>query len=299
MTWGKPTRVLLRSLLLLAVLSAFVVLDWYPALKELGRLRRERSDLQRQAKEYSAMAAVFDFPDAREKLGLAQAKIQLRRALPQVERDDAWEKIVLEDLRARAGEGRIPAARVLFGPKDPGIEIGTAGPGPGLLAGWLIPGQSAALAAGFALAADPGRYPWHGVLTGLEIRRGQCLAGRPLAVALAAPLPALLNFVNRVSWGRARLEIVRLRLEPRPGFSRAWLVCRGNYLTQLPSAFVVAGEPAGAGASLLIDPDSPLLWKKVAPGMYRPDEKKDLPPFASERGEAAPSKRGEAAGSPW
>lgn len=291
MTWGNPTRVLLRFLLLLAVLSAFVVLDWYPALKELGRLRRERSDLQRQAQEYSVMASAFDFPDAREKLGLAHAKIQLRRALPQVERDDDWEKIVLEDLRARAGEEHIHAARVLFSPRDPGIEIGTAGAGPGLLAGWLFPGQSAALAAGFALAADPGRYPWHGVLTGLEIRRGQRLAGRPLIVALAAPLPALLNFVNRVSWGRSRLEIVRLRLEPRPGFSRAWLACRGNYLTQLPSAYVVAGKAADAGTSLLVDPDSPLLWKKVAPGMYRPAEKKELPPV--------PSKRDDAAGSPW
>ncbi len=164
-----------------------------------------------------------------------------------MERDDAWEEIVLAELRALAGEGRIPAARVLFSPPAPGSRSAPPARRPDLLAGWLFPGQSAALAAGFALAADPGRYPWHGVLTGLEIRRGQRLASRPLAVALAAPLTALLNFVNRVSWGSARLEIVRMRLEPGPGLSRAWLVCRGNYLTQLPSAYVVAGEPAGSG----------------------------------------------------
>jgi hypothetical protein len=70
-------------------------------------------------------------------------------------------------------------------------------------------------------------------------------------------------------------------LEPGPGLCRAWLVCRGNYLTQLPSAYDVAGEPAGSRESLLIDPDSPLLWKKVPPGMYRPDEKKELPPTGS------------------
>jgi hypothetical protein len=275
MTRGKPARLLLRSLLLLAVLSAFAVLDWYPALKELGRLRRELSDLKRGSKEYSAMAAAFDFPDAGERLGLARAKLQLRRALPKVERDDAWEKIVLAELRALAGEGRIPTARVLFSLRAPGVEIAATGTTPEFLAGWIFPGQSA------ALAADPGRYPWHGVLTGLEVHRGQRLAGRPLAVALAAPLPALLDFVNRVSWGTARLEIVRMLLEPGPGLCRAWLVCRGNYLTQLPSAYAVAREPAGRGMSLLIDPDSPLLWKKVPPGMYRPDEKKELPPAGS------------------
>lgn len=280
MPW-KPGRLLLRSLLLLAVLSAFIFLDWYPALKELGRLRRERSDWQRKAEEYSAMAAVFDFPDAGERLGLARAKIQLRRALPKVGSDDAWETIILAELRALAGEGRIPAARLLFSPRAPGIEIAAAGTTPKFLAGWIFSGQSAALAAGFALAADPGRYPWHGVLTGLEALRGQRLARRALAVALAAPLPALLNFVNRISWGAARLEIVRMRLEPGPGLWRAWLVCRGNYLTQLPSAYVVAREPAASGASLLIDPDSPLLWKKVPPGMYLPDEKKELPPADS------------------
>jgi len=291
MTRGKPARLLLRALLLLAVLSAFAVLDWYPALKELGRLRRELSDLKRGSKEYSAMAAAFDFPDAEERLGLARAKIHLRRALPKVGSDDAWVTIVLAELRALAGEWRIPAARVLFSPRAPGIEIAAAGTMPKFLAGWIFSGQAAALADGFALAADPGRYPWHGVLTGLEVIRGQRLAGRPLAVALAAPLPALLNFVNRISWGAARLEIVRMRLEPGPGLCRAWLACRGNYLTQLPSAYVVARKPAGSGASLLIDPDSPLLWKKVPPGMYLADEKKELPPFASERDDGD--------GSPW
>ena len=70
----------------------------------------------------------------------------------------------------------------------------------------------------------------------MEVVRQQRLASRTLAVALAAPLPALLDFINHISWGEARLEIVRLHLEPGAALSRAWLICRGNYLVRKPSA---------------------------------------------------------------
>jgi hypothetical protein len=199
-----------------------------------------------------------------------------------VDRDGAWEAIVLAELQGRAREERIPSARVLFTPQALGAELGAAGPGrPDLLAGWYFPRQAAAIAAGFRIALDPGRFPWHGVITGLEFRRGQRLASHPLAVVLVATLPALLNFINHISWGSARLEIVRLRLEPGPGLSRAWLVCRGNYLVSVPSAYVVAEEAGREATSLQIDPDSPLLWRKVSPGMSTPFEKKELPPAGS------------------
>ena len=59
---------LLRVLAVLAVLAAFAVLDWYPTVKELGRLRRERGDLERKIKDYGAMAVRLRlFPTKRRK----------------------------------------------------------------------------------------------------------------------------------------------------------------------------------------------------------------------------------------
>ena len=95
-----------------------------------------------------------------------------------------------------------------------------------------------------------------------------------------APLPVLLDFINHLSWGHARLEIVRLRLEPGTPLARAWMVCRGSFQVRLPiGPGPSAWNPATPAADLLIDPDSPLLWQqgrtRVSPTAV---EKSELPP---------------------
>jgi hypothetical protein len=125
---------------------------------------------------------------------------------------------------------------------------------------------------------SPGRFLWHGVLSDLEPRSGKRLANRYVLIALAAPLPALLDFINHVSWGETRLEVIRLHLEPGNPLTMAWLVCRGSYLVRGPSAWLVGdGRQAGEG-ELLVDPDSPLLLERIDPFLTPGVEKRELPP---------------------
>ncbi|HUU04511.1 MAG TPA: hypothetical protein VMZ49_01410 [Patescibacteria group bacterium] len=279
---GKLACVLLRVLAVLAVLAAFVALDWYPTVKELGLLRRQRGDLERKIVEYASMAAKFNFPDQAERSILANAKAELDRALPLVENDAAWTAIGLVDLQARAREDLISHARFLFYWQIDSTKLGTDGPGgKDPLTGW-ISRQFVNIQDGFSIAFAPGGFPWHEVFSGSEFGRGQ-LASRPMCIIAMAPLPALLGFINRLSWGEARLEIVRLRLEPGMPLAKAWLVCRGNYRIAAPSPWLVKTGYGKGGENLLVDPDSPLLWQKVDPLLAPRVEKKELP----------------AAGSPW
>ncbi|MFH2107384.1 MAG: hypothetical protein ABII93_01835 [Chrysiogenia bacterium] len=286
----KLARAFLCILGSLSVLAAFAILDWYPTLKDLGRLRRERGDLERKIKDYSAMASGFTFPNGNEKSLFARERINLRRALLPVDDDDAWTALVLLELQARAREDRITHASFLFNRQLVVPELGPVHPGGAdLLTSW-IDGQFADIQEGFSIAFDTARFPWNGVLSGMQFRRGR-LASRPVCVVAMAPLPALLGFINHLSWGKTRFEIIRLRLEPGIPFSRAWLVCRGNYLARKTSKWTIGKSNESAGDGLLVDTDSPLLLHKAEPFLAPRVKKKELPP--------APSERGDAAGSPW
>jgi hypothetical protein len=277
---AKMARTLLRMLALLVVLAAFVVLDWYPTVKELGRLRRERGDLERQIADYLTMTAKFNFPDKTERSILENAQAELSRALPLVENDAAWMAIVLVDQQARVREGLIPHARLLVDWQVNSTGLGTAGPGEkDPLSGW-IGRWFADIQAGFSITFASGGFPWLEVFSGSEFRRGQ-LASRPVCMAVMAPMPALLGFINHISWGQARLEIVRLHLEPGVPLAKAWLVCRSNYQVAAPSPWLVKMKHGKGGESLLVDPDSPLLLQKVDPLLAPRVEKKELPPPGS------------------
>ena len=271
----KLAHTLLWILAALAMLAAFAVRDWHPTVKQLGSLRRQRGDLERKIKEYSVMAGTFQFPDKKEDSLLAAADAELVRVLPRVENDSAWVAISLTDLQYRIRKDHIPHANFLSNFLW-GTELGTAGPGrQDPLAHWFWNQYSAG--GNFT----PGRFLWHGVLSDLESRTRQRLANRRVVIAMAAPLPELLNIINHVSWDETRLEIVRLRLEPAGGSARAWLVCRGSYLVPAPSPWLVKMENGGDGAGMLIDADSPLLWQKADPLFAPAVEKRELPPVGS------------------
>jgi len=267
----------------MGILLIFIVLDWLPTVKDLNLLRREQRDEILKIKNFAVMASSFVFPDAEEKSFFAQNDDLLRYSLLQVDDNDSWLAMVLLELQAQVRAEGIANARVLFTQQVQGTDIGTAGPGqPAELADWL-PLQYQDIQKSFQLAADPGRYPWYGVFSGLESARQQRLASRPLVIALAVPLPSLLNFINRVSWGEARLEIVCLRLELGSALPRAWLICRGNYLVRKPSAWMVKEVSETVGEYLLVDPDSPMLWQPVDPKAVGLASKNELPPMPGTR----------------
>lgn len=273
-TWKLP-GLLLAGLASLALAGGVAVLDWLPTLKELGRLRRERSEWGRKAGDYRAAAVRFAFPDAGEEQILDGAEALLRRTLPALDDVGAWRAACVRSARRGAQMPEIAAALLLLGPGEKPFEtVGTDADQSRSLSRW-VEGQSAAIADGFALALAPARFPWSGLLAAgapSPLRP----AGRLAALAAAAPLPALLRFINRVSWDETRLEIVRLRLEPGQPLSRAWLVCRGSGLARAgPFALGPAAE------ELLVDLDSPLLLRRVEPLPDAAAGKLELPPEGS------------------
>ena len=272
---------LLRFLAASAVLAIVVVLDWYPTVKDLGRLRRECSDMERKAKDHIIMTSRFVFPDAVEKSLFEQSHAQLRSLLPVMKDDAAWLSWTTSWLRHQAEAAKITWALLLSGP-DPkramdseerliGQEAAT-----GLLAtDWRHDIQEK-----FRDIVDPNHYRWHHVFSGMKLDPKQALSSRPLVIALTAPLPALLTFINQCSWGEPRLEIARLRLVSGPSFSLAWLFLRGDYLVRGSSSWKV-NDTADSENSLLVDPDSSLLLQHVAPPVDPLSEKRDLPPAGS------------------
>ncbi len=231
-------------------------------------------------KNYAAMAARFQFPDETEEALLASADAELLRALPAVENDYGWEPISVFDLQSSVRADNIPYARFLSNFDINGLGLGTANmAGEESLKHWIVQ-EFWNIQAGFAPAGVAGSFPWGYVFHGLEPGRGR-LKARTACVAVMAPLPRLLGFINHLSWGDARLEIVRLYLEPGASLSRAWLVCRGRYRVAEPSPWQVE-PPAGAGdRDLLIDPDSPLLLGRIDLFLAPRVEKRELPPPAS------------------
>ena len=263
----KLARVFIWLLACLAVGLVFAVVDWYPTAKELGRLRREQRDLILKIKNFTTMASRFVFPDQEEKSHFVRSHDDLYRPLLQADDDAPWLSGVSSRLRWQAEADKIASAFLLYsfapgGFVAPGIGVRLSGQTPA--ADWLA-GQRLDIQQSLKEASDPGRFPWKSVFAGPELSGGQRLAGRPVAIAIEARLPALLNFVNHCSWGRSRLEIVRLRLEAGISPPRAWLVLRGYYLVRGPSSWALR-VGAGNDAVLLVDPDSPLLWQKVDPG---------------------------------
>lgn len=262
---GKTARALLRVLAVLVVLAAFAILDWYPMVKELGWLRRERGDLERKIKDYSVMAGSLEFPSAAESAILAQMDAQVLQALPRMDSDDAWFGLARAELLE--GAKGLADAVMLFRQNE-ALDSGPPG-----LRGWLTL-QETSIRQVFR-AADPlyGLFPLHLATEGR-------LVSQPLGMALQISLPKLLNFINRISWGVARLEIVQLRLEPAERIVRAWLVCRGVYRAPGPSAMSEEWARGTGGKELLIDPDSPLLLRRVDPLFAPVVEKRELPPVS-------------------
>ena len=148
---GKLARSLLRVLAALAALAAVAVLDWYPVVKDLGRLRRERGDLERKIQDYRVAAAAFRFPDAGEEAALAAAEAELRRALPLVGNDDAWVGLAHTELLER--EKGVANLITVFSNAEafaPGL--------PGLTAWLKLQGQEVRRSLEAAGAGE--RYPW-------------------------------------------------------------------------------------------------------------------------------------------
>jgi hypothetical protein len=276
----KLVRTFLWFLVSLAALTAFTVLDWYPAVKELGHLRREHNDLALKTKNHIAMASRFAFPDEEEKSLFAQSHVRLSQSLINMADDAAWLELTSSWLRRQAEADKISAALLLFssapdGKVEPGIRLTGQWSSGSLPAGRLQEIQE-----GFRGAA-PAHFPWKGLFFDPSAPMSEPLAARPLALILEAPLSAILNFINHCSRSDARLEIVRLHLEPGAPLSRAWLVCRGSYLVRAPSPWGVKMKPGDGDDGLLIDSDSPLLWQKVDTGAARPVKKNELPPVGS------------------
>jgi hypothetical protein len=271
MRTGKLAASLLRILAALLLAAAFAVLDWYPTFKDLGHLRRERSDLVRKIRDHGAAAAQFKFPDEKENSLLAAADAELGRALPLAESDDHWLGSARTELLQR--EKRLADLIQFFSAAE---KMAPGAPG---LTAWLKL-QAGQIRQGFQ-AADPRQsYPWRGIFPPMPAVGGKP-ACRPLGIALDARLPEILGFINRISWSGARLEIVRLRLEPAGASALAWLVCRGSFRAPETSAWLVEPGKGGGEERLLIDPDSPLLLQRIDPLLAPGSEKRELPPADS------------------
>lgn len=265
----------------IATLAVLAWIDWLPTLKGLNRCKREQREYSLQTARLKSLIGRFAFPDEGEKLAFSRTAQQLQESLPMVADDASWLAMVVPALSDRARLDRIENALVLLqaGPGQPlaAPRALSTRAVTGDLQRWLAgPNQGNSRCLQDFTAAR--KFPWRGVFSGLETIRERRLASRELGVAFTAPLPQLLNFINHVSWGKARLEIVSLRLDLGAASPLVWLICRGNYLVSEPSAWEVKKESGTFGDDLLIDPDSPLLWQKVDPGFAYGAEKKELAP---------------------
>jgi hypothetical protein len=284
---AMKTRRLVRAfiwfLASLAIFLIFVVFDWYPTVKELGRLRREQRNVILKIKNFTAMASSFVFPDEEEKSHFVKSHADLFRLLMQADDDAPWLNRVLSWLLRQAEADKVDGALLLFSSEPGGIVApGVRLTGQTPMAAWLA-GQQQDIQESLKEASYPGRFPWKGVFASPDFICKHRLAGRPLAIAIEARLPVLLNFINHSSWDYSRLEIVRLRLEPGASLPRAWLVLRGYYLVRGPSPWAMQ-EGTGNDTGLLVDPDSSLLWQKVDPGTAYWVKKMELPAAAGRGG---------------
>lgn len=266
----------------LAVLLAFAGLDWLPALKELNRLKRDEREYFLQTNRLKSLISRFAFPDEKEKLIFSKTEDRLLESLPRVADDASWLAIIVSALRDRAKLDQLDSALLLIqaGPGQPvaaPLNLLTRAPVADDLQRWLA-GQRQETDRCLQTFADFHQSPWHAVLGGMEFGGKQQLACRPIGIAVAAKLPALLHFVNHCSWFVGHLEIVQLRMgqgETRP---LALIFCRGCYRVSASSAWLVPVQVGGNGENLLIDADSDLLWQPVDPNAVSLGREKELPP---------------------
>lgn len=265
----------------LTVLLAFAGLDWLPALKELNRFKRDEREYFLQTNRLKSLISRFVFPDEKEKLIFSNTADRLLESLPRVADDASWLAMIVSALRDRAKLDQLDSALLLIqaGPGQPvavPLNLSTRASTDDLQR-WLA-GQRQETESCLQAFADFHQFPWHAVLVGPESRGKRQLACRPIGIAIAAKLPALLHFVNHCSWSAGRLEIVQLRMgqgETRP---LALIFCRGCYLVSASSVWLVPAQAGGNGENLLIDADSDLLWQPVDPNAVSPGLKKELPP---------------------
>jgi hypothetical protein len=263
--------------------AAFAILDWYPTIKDLGRLRRERADLVRDILNHEAMTSRFEFPGAYENSLLDGAEGKARGAVPEFSGDGDWLASAIAELREGIGGQGAPDPAVLFFSPTPDASLQAFSLGQRSSFGeWALRRQAAAIREAFAAASAANHSPWHRLLFDLKFPGQHRLASRTVGIAMEAPLPELLNRINRVSWGWLRLELVRLYLEPGSTGGRAWLVCRGNYRTAETSAWLLPDPGAEQDDDPLVDADSPLLLKSVDASFCPQPKKQELAEAAAD-----------------
>lgn len=268
----------LKAALLLAMCFLFLVIDWLPTAKELNRLKRSESDYMKKNRDFNSLMGVFAFPDGAEAAAIAQAENALRLSVPREENDASWLDRVRVFLRRQASLDRVDQA-VLVAPAASGagpcarFNLATAPAGREFLP-WLA---DSCREFDHRRAATAGRgFPWHPALKNAGFPGCGQLADRFFAVVVSARPAALLNFVNHCSWFNGRLEMVYLRLGQAGRRPLALIVCRGTYRVFGATAWPASVQAEKSAETQLIDPDSDLLWQRIAPGTVFPWGKKEL-----------------------
>jgi hypothetical protein len=278
------TQVFLRKIVwilaLLATLLAFAGLDWLPVLKELNRLKRAERDYSLKTDNFRFLISNFVFPEEREKLIFSKTADRLLESLPMVADDASWLAMTVSALRDRAKMDQLDSA-LLLSQSAPGRPVVvplnlSARALTEDLQRWLN-GQRQETENCLRTFADLSQFPWNAVFGGPEFGGGRKLACRPIGIAVAAKLPALLKFVNHCTWLAGRLEIVQLRMSQGETGPLAMIICRGYYLVSGPSAWPVPAQIGGIAENLLIDADSELLWQPVDTNVVGLAQKKELP----------------------
>jgi hypothetical protein len=277
MNGGRLIRFLGGLFAIGVAVTAFAILDWYPTIKDLGRLRRERSDLARNILNHEAITSRFEFPGVHENSLLDGAEGNARGAVPEFSGDRDWLASAIAELREGIGGEGAPDSAVLFFSPAPEASLQAVSLGQRSSFGeWALGRQTAAIREAFAAASAASHSPWHRLLFDLNLPEQHQPAIRTVGIAMEGPLPELLNRINRVSWGRLRLELVRLYLEPGSTGGRAWLVCRGNYRAAETSAWLLQNPGAEQDDDPLVDSDSPLLLRSVDASICPQPKKQEL-----------------------
>jgi hypothetical protein len=251
-------------------------------LKELNRLKRDEREYFLQNNRLESLISHFTFPDETERLVFSKTADRLLQSLPRVADDASWLTMIVSALRDRAKLDQLDSALLLIqaGPGQPAAAplnlSDRAATDDSQL--WLA-GQRQETENCLQAFADFRQFSWHAVLGGLESGGKRQLACRPIGIAVAAKLPALLHFINHCSWFAGRLEIVQLRMgqgETRP---MALIFCRGYYLVSAQSTWPIPAKAGENSENLLIDANSDLLWQPVDPNTVNLGRKKELPPI--------------------
>jgi hypothetical protein len=264
---------------LMAFAAALVVcvwIDWLPTLKDLNRLKRAQREYVLQTDRLNSALSRFSFPDEKEKLVFANNAERLVKLMPAVADDASWLAMIVPALADRAKLDQLDSAMLLTldSSGQPAVApLKLSDRAADDLQHWLK-SQRQEYERDLHDCVDRRYFPWPDAL-GLQ---GQ-LACRPIAIAVAAKLPALLSFVNHCTWSAGRLEIVRLRMGRGDGRPLALILCRGFYQVRAQSHWQIQDEVGGNTENQLIDADSTLLWQPVNPQAVGLAAKNELPPM--------------------